>query len=234
MTLLADFGRALAQMNDPRFRSVLIRALLVVIAALVAVTWATLAALRWGLPETVTLPWLGETGAFGALASWAAVGVVLGLSVVLMVPATAAAAGFFLDDVADAVEARHYPGLPPAAPPGPMRQAWDALRFFALIVAANLAALAIYLIAPPLAPLVFWLVNGFLLGREYFQLVALRRLAPAAADRLRRRHFGVVWLAGVAMALPLSLPLVNLLVPIFGVAVFTHQFHRFAPSAPTG
>ena len=28
------------------------------------------------------------------------------------------------------------------------------------------------------------------------------------------------------MAVPLTIPLINLLVPILGVAVFTHQFHR--------
>ena len=98
-------------------------------------------------------------------------------------------------------------------------------------MAANLGALAVYLLAPPLAPLAFWLVNGFLLGREYFTLVAQRRLSPEAAARLRGRHAGRVWLAGVAMALPMSLPIVNLFVPILGVAVFTHQFHRLAGDA---
>ncbi|PJN95153.1 hypothetical protein CNY89_10140, partial [Amaricoccus sp. HAR-UPW-R2A-40] len=49
-----------------------------------------------------------------------------------------------------------------------------------------------------------------------------------AVLRLRRANAGRIWLAGTAMALPLSLPVVNLLVPILGVAVFTHQFHRMA------
>lgn len=228
MSLFADFVRALGQMGDPRFRAVLLRALLVVVLALAAVFWAVVFGLGRVLPETVTLPWLGEVGFVDALLSWAALGLTLALSVVLMVPATAAAAGFFLDDVAAAVEARHYPGLPPALSPGLARQAWDAARFLGLVLAANAAALVVYVAVPPLAPVVFWLVNGFLLGREFFQLVSLRRLGPAEAVRLRRRHAGRIWLAGVAMALPLSLPLVNLFVPIFGVAVFTHQFHRLA------
>ena len=82
---------------------------------------------------------------------------------------------------------------------------------------------------PPLAPFVFWLVNGFLLGREYFQLVAVRRMPVAEAAALRRRHAGRLWLAGVLMAVPLSVPVLNLVVPIVEVAVFTHQFHRLAP-----
>lgn len=232
MTLLADFGRALVQIGDPRFRRVLFRALLVVLAALAAVFWAAMLGLGWLLPDVVTLPWIGEVAFVDSLVSWAALGLMIALSVVLMVPATAAAAGFFLDDVAAAVEARHYPALPPARSAGLGEQVRDATGFLALVVAANLAALIVYLLAAPLAPVVFWLVNGFLLGREYFQLVALRRLEPAEAVRLWRRHSGRVWLAGVAMAMPLSLPFVNLLVPILGVAVFTHQFHRLAGPPP--
>ncbi|HMR62042.1 EI24 domain-containing protein, partial [Amaricoccus sp.] len=152
------------------------------------------------------------------------------LSVVLMVPTAAAVVGFFLEEVADAVEAEHYPGLAPAAGPGLSAQIGDALRFFALVVAVNLAALVVYLLLPPVAPFVFWLINGFLLGREYFQLVAMRRLGPEGAARLRRANAGRIWLAGTAMAVPLSVPVLNLLVPILGVAVFTHQFHRLAPA----
>lgn len=228
MSLAVDFARALAQIGDPAFRAVLLRALLVVLAALAATFWAVMFGLGRVLPDTVSLPWIGEIGFVDDLVSWAALGLVLLLSVVLMVPATAAAAGFFLDDVAAAVEARYYPGLPPAHVTGLGAQALDGLRFLGLVVGANAVALIVYLAAPPLAPLVFWLVNGFLLGREYFQLVALRRLAPVEAGRLRHRHAGRIWLAGIAMALPLSVPILNLFVPILGVAVFTHQFQRLA------
>jgi uncharacterized protein involved in cysteine biosynthesis len=231
VSLLVDLGRALGQLGDPRFLRVLLRAVALTIAALAALFWAVMAGLGWLLPESVTLPWLGTVGFLDNLASWAAVGLMLVLSVVLMVPVAAAVVGFFLDDVAAAVEARHYPALPPARDPGLGAQVADALRFFGLVVVVNLAALAIYLAVAPLAPFVFWLVNGFLLGREYFQLVAMRRLGPVGAAALRRRHVWRIWAAGTAMAVPLSVPLLNLLVPIVGVAVFTHQFHRVAKDA---
>jgi uncharacterized protein involved in cysteine biosynthesis len=226
VTLIVDLGRALGQLGDPRFLRVLWRALAVTLVGFVAVFWAVVTGLGWLLPESVTLPWIGPVGFLDNLASWAAVGLMLVLSVVLMVPTAAAVVGFFLDDVAAAVEARHYPGLPPATELSLWQQLADAARFLGLVVAVNLVALAIYLLVPPLAPFVFWLVNGFLLGREYFQLVAMRRLGPADAAALRRRHFWRIWAGGTAMAVPLSVPVVNLLVPILGVAVFTHQFHR--------
>jgi CysZ protein len=93
-------------------------------------------------------------------------------------------------------------------------------------VAVNVVALVIYFAVPPFAPLVFWLVNGYLLGREYFQLVAMRRLGRTDAYSLRRQNGLRVWIAGVLMTIPLSVPVLNLIVPIVGVAVFTHQFHR--------
>jgi uncharacterized protein involved in cysteine biosynthesis len=234
VSVLVDLARAIGQLGDPRFLRVLLYALAVTVLALVVVFWAAMLALGWLLPDTVTLPWIGTVGFVDDVLSWAAVGLMLVLSVVLMVPAAAVAVGFFLDQVAAAVEARHYPRLPPATELGLGAQLADSLRFFGLVVVVNLAALVVYLLVAPLAPFVFWAVNGFLLGREYFQLVAARRLGPAGARALARRHLGRVWLAGTAMAVPLSVPVLNLLVPILGVAVFTHQFHRLAGDAGRG
>jgi CysZ protein len=231
VSLVVDLGRALAQFGDPRFGRVLVWALALTVLALALVFWAVMLGLGWLLPDTISLPWIGQVGFLDSLISWAAVGVMLLLSVVLMVPTAAAVVGFFLDGVVAAVEARHYPGLPPVSELGLGQQAVDALRFLGLVVAANLVALVIYFAVPPLAPFVFWLVNGFLLGREYFQLVAMRRLGPAGAAALGRRHFWRIWIAGTAMAVPMSVPLLNLVVPILGVAVFTHQFHRLADDA---
>jgi uncharacterized protein involved in cysteine biosynthesis len=83
-----------------------------------------------------------------------------------------------------------------------------------------------YLISGPFAPLVFWAVNGYLFGREYFELVALRRLEPAEMRQLRGQYSLRIWLAGSLMAVPLSIPLLNLIVPLVGVATYTHMFHR--------
>ena len=104
----------------------------------------------------------------------------------------------------------------------------DSLRFLLLVVVANMAALFIYLLVPPLAPFVFLLVNGWLLGEDTFQLAAARRIGIADARRLAKAHSGEIFVAGVLMAVPLSVPLVNLVVPILGAATFTHMFHRLA------
>jgi uncharacterized protein involved in cysteine biosynthesis len=94
------------------------------------------------------------------------------------------------------------------------------------LVGVNVLALVLYGFAGPFIPVVFWAVNGFLLGREYFTMVATRRLGRAAAKALRRRYAGQVWIAGILMAAPLSFPLINLLIPVLGAATFTHLVHR--------
>ena len=43
----------------------------------------------------------------------------------------------------------------------------------------------------------------------------MRRVGRAEAKRLRARNSGTIWAAGTLMAIPLSVPLVNLLIPIW-------------------
>ncbi|WP_444668566.1 EI24 domain-containing protein [Cereibacter changlensis] len=224
--MLGDFLKALAQIGDRRFRRVLLLGVGLSLALLATVTFGFLWALQLFLPDSITLPWVGSFSGLDDIVGWGSALLMIGLSVFLMIPVASAFSGFFLDDVAQAVEDRHYPGLPPALKLGLGDQLIDSANFFALLVAVNLVALVLYFVAGPLAPVLFWGLNGFLLGREYFTLVAMRRLGPAGAKALRSRYAGRVWLAGTLMAIPLSIPLVNLLVPVLGAASFTHLFHR--------
>jgi uncharacterized protein involved in cysteine biosynthesis len=180
------------------------------------------------VPPTFTLPWFGEIAWAADVLSWAGAGLVLILSPFLMVPVAGAFTGLFLDRVADAVEARHYPALPPAPGTPILAGLADAAGFLGLVVVANLLALVIYLLAAPLAPVIFWAVNGFLLGREYLTMVALRRMDRRAARALWRRNLGEATVMGGLAALALSIPVVNLMVPVVAAAAFTHAFHRLS------
>jgi uncharacterized protein involved in cysteine biosynthesis len=231
--MLGDFFRALGQLGDRRFRSVLWRGIGLTLALLVAVYVLVLNAIRVFVPDQVTLPWIGPVGGIDAILSWGSIPVILLASVFLMVPVASAFTGFFLEDVAEAVEDRHYPALPALTPVPFLTTVMDSMVFFGVLVLANLLALAIYPFAGPLAPVLFWVVNGYLLGREYFTMVAMRRVGRAGARMLRRRHAGEIWLAGTLMAAPLSVPLVNLLIPVLGIATFTHLFHRLQARDPS-
>jgi uncharacterized protein involved in cysteine biosynthesis len=226
--ILTSFFTALGQMFDVRFLRVLLLGLVLTLALLAGVYAVFVGAIQMLVPDRIELPWIGPVGGLDTLLSVASFFVMILLSVFLMVPVASAFAGLFLEDVAAAVEAQHYPGLPPARRVPFGEALIDTLNFLGVIVLVNMIALVLMLFVGPLIPLVFWAVNGFLLGREYFQLVAMRRMSRPEAKALRARHFGTIWLAGVLMAAPLSIPFVNLLVPVLGVATFTHLFHRLA------
>lgn len=230
--ILGDFAKAIGQLTDPRFRRVLWLGL----GLTVALLFATYAAVLWFVslfaPETVNLPWIGEVTWVNDLISGASLLLMMVLSVFLMVPVASAFTSMFLDDVAQAVEDRHYPALQPVKPIDWLDGLQDTLRFLGVIIIANLLAIILYafmamtVVLAPFTPLVFWSLNGYLLGREYFQLVAMRRMDRSSARALFQRHSRTIWLAGILMAMPLSVPLINLLVPILGAATFTHLFHR--------
>lgn len=224
--IFRDFLRAVAQVEDPRFLRVFLLGLAGTVALLFVCFGLALGLIEAVSPDRLHLPGVGEVTWVGDLLHWGSLLLMIGLSVILMVPVASAVTAFFLDDVVDAVEARHYPQLP-----APKRQGfWGGLRetigYFALLLTVNALLLPAYVVFPPSVPFLFYGVNGLLLAREYFNLVALRRLPKARVKALRRRHWLSIWLAGVFMALPLSIPLVNLTVPILGAATFCHLYHR--------
>jgi uncharacterized protein involved in cysteine biosynthesis len=230
--ILSSFLLALRQLGDRRFRRVLALGVGLTFLLLAAICAAFLWLIQMTTPEVVEIPMVGPVGGLDTLLSWGFVLLMFGLSIFLMVPVASAFSGFFLDDVAQAVEDRHYPRLGPAQQVPLWDTLVDSVNFFALLVAVNLVAILFYALSGPLLPLAFWALNGFLLGREYFTLVAMRRLGRPGAKALRGRHWGKVWIAGILMAAPLSIPLVNLFVPVLGAATFTHLFHRLNGDGP--
>jgi len=224
--IFSCFLNALGQIGDPRFRKVLFLGVGLTVALLVAVYAGFLYLIESLTGETTDLPLVGEVTWLGDLLSFGSLLFMIVLSAVLMVPVASAITSMFLDEVAQATEDRHYPRLPPARRT-PLGEALrDTVNFLGIIIAANIVAIFLYVAFAPLTPFIFYGLNGYLLGMEYFTLAAMRRVGRDGARKLRRRHLATIWLAGVLMALPLSLPLVNLVIPILGAATFTHIFHR--------
>lgn len=226
--IFTAFFRALGQIGDRRFRRVLLLGVLLALALLAGFYAAFLQLIWWLTPDSVEIPFVGPVAGIETLLGWGSLLVMLALSVFLMVPVASVFTGLFLEDIVDAVEDRHYPALPPATPLPWAEALRQSVNFLGVVLAVNLGALFLYPFVGPFTPVLFWAVNGFLLGREYFTLVALRRLPPVEAAALRRRNRLRLWAAGTLMAAPLSIPVVNLVVPVLGVATFTHLFHRLA------
>ena len=224
--IFLEFLRALGQLSDPRFLKIFGLGVALSLALLFGVYAGFVQVIDWFTPETLTLPIVGEVNWVQDLLGWASLLLMLIFSIFLMVPVASAFTSLYLEDVADAVEDRHYPSLPPAPRVPTYEAIKDSVNFFGVLIAINALSLLLVVFVGPFVPLLFWAVNGYLLGREYFQMVAMRRLGRIEARKLRRRYRFRVWWAGMLMAAPLSIPLVNLTIPVLGAATFTHLFHR--------
>lgn len=223
--IFSAFFKALGQIGDRRFRRVLMLGIVLTLALLVGVFAAFLWFLQVMVGDEAIIPFVGQVTWLDDLLSWSSFFVMILLSVFLMVPVASAITSMFLDEVAQAVEDRHYPQLPAATKVPFWEAVKDTVNFLGILIAANLLALILYAMFSPIALFIFWGLNGFLLGMEYFTLVAIRRVGRQGAKDLRKQHRGKIWLAGSLMAVPLSMPLINLLIPILGAATFTHIYH---------
>ncbi|MEK1895945.1 MAG: sulfate transporter family protein [Rhizobium sp.] len=162
--------------------------------------------------------WAGWLGFVFAIA--AAIGLALGLALLLS-PVTALIAGLFLDDVAEVVEKRDYPFDPPgtAMPLGPAIA--SSIKFLGVVILGNIVALFL-LFVPGINLIAFFLVNGYLLGREFFEFAAMRFRSPQEARSFRAKHAATVFLAGLVIAAFLAIPIVNLLTPLFAAGLMVH------------
>ena len=224
VVMLSDLTRAVGQLSDPAIRRwvwLSVGLAVLVIAGLIG--GIQLLLVFFGNTGREWLDWVvqGAAGLGSLVLAW-----------LLFPAAISAVLGLFAERVVDAVEARHYPGLPAPRSQGMVASAAGALRLGGLALLLNLLALPLYLI-PVINLVVALLLNGYLLGREYFETVALRRLPAAEARSLRREHAGKVHLAGALIAALLLVPFVNLVAPIIGVGLMTHRFHRLRGRAAT-
>ena len=215
MTALA---LAVAQLDDPACFGVVTRSV-----ALALVAYALLlAGSIWGIDTLlVSYHWPGSlAGLVGT------VGVAL-LAFWLFLPTVMLIATLFIDRIAAAVEARHYPFLPPPSPAALPVQLWDGLDLAFRVLVMNAVALLLALLpVPGLGLALAVLVSGWAIGRGLFVAVAMRRLDRAAALRLYQRHRLAVVVPGVILAMIAIVPGLNLLVPVVGTAAMVHVLNR--------
>lgn len=223
---------AASQLFTAEFRSVFFKTLGLTILALAALwfgirevfdwlAWPWIEALLPGLPA-----WTGWLGLIAAIV--AGIGLAFGLAL-LIAPVTAIIAGLFLDDVAEVVEKTSYPGDRPGQPVPAFRSLVLAIKFFGIVILGNL--LALFLMFIPIVNIgAFFLVNGYLLGREFFEFAAMRFRPELEAKDLRRRNAGTVFLAGIVIAAFLAVPILNLLTPLFAAAMMVH-LHKAVSAA---
>lgn len=232
--MLNDAFKALTQMISPPMRGILWRSIglsLVLIAVI-------------GILLQRLMSWLAGTGAVWLEATlgpsfdttvnvltWvlsiaASFGIVVG-AVFLMPAVTSLVASFFVDDIADIVEREHYPAERPgtALPVG--LASVEGVKTALLTVLVYLVALP-FVVFAGIGVIGFFIATAWLLGREYFELAAMRFRPPAEAKALRRENAALIFTAGLFIAAFVSILIVNLATPLFGMAFMVHVHKRLS------
>jgi CysZ protein len=223
MTMFASMRAALRSLVSPALGGVLVKS--------VALTLLLFAAGLAGLEYAISLlPQLGSPGVTRAL-EWLAPVLTILLLWLLGGPVAALFAGLFLDGLAAKIEARDYPGDAPARGLSLITGLRTGVSLTLLVLGFDIAMLPLDVVFPGPAEIATLLGNAWLLGRDYFELAALRHLSPAQTSLLRLRYRGRITMAGMLIALASMVPLVNLVAPLFGAALMVHLFKRIQHEA---
>ncbi len=212
-------ARALAQFGDPGTWGVIFKAIVLTVLLFIALFWGA----QWGLAQIPEFAWGWVNDAVRFLTS---LGLAVGL-VFLVIPVSAVALGFFVEELAARVEKRWYGGTGRLREPGIGEMLTVMARFFLSVIVLNLLFLPFYLV-PGINIAIFYVLNGILVGREYFEMVSLRHLAPREVKKLRRANGFRIFLAGVVTTLALSVPVANFFAPVFGAALMVHVYKEVA------
>ncbi|MGY3032335.1 CysZ protein [Bradyrhizobium sp. USDA 4354] len=230
--------KALSQMISPPMRSILWRSIglaLVLITVLAIglqrlLSWFATSGAIW-LEDLLGPGWHSSVEILSWIVSIAAgLGVVFG-GIFLMPAITSLVASLFVDDVADIVEREHYPAERPGVALPFSQAIFEGIKTALLTILVYLAALPLVLLAGA-GFLIFFLAAAWLLGREYFELAAMRFRTPEEAKAMRRDNAATIFTAGLFIAAFVSIPIVNLATPIFGMAFMVHMHKRLSGPRP--
>ena len=226
--------KALSQILSPPMRSILWRSIGLALVLVVVLAIGLQRLLSWlavygeGWADATLSPGFHTPlhVLFWIVSIAAGLGVVFG-AVFLMPAITSLVASVFVDEVADHVEREYYPAERPGV----------ALPLGLAItegVKTALLTILVYLIALPFVFvagagfLAFFIATAWLLGREYFELAAMRFRTPSEAKAMRRQNAATIFTAGLVIAAFVSIPVVNLATPLFGMAFMVHLHKRLS------
>lgn len=232
--MLEAAGKALVQMFSPEFRRVLIKSIGLALILIVVVSiglyqglaWLLANGAAWGEGHMQAAPQSLWNLLVWIVSIMAGLGIITG-AVFLMPAVTAFVGSFFVDEVADIVERVNYPADMPGRPLPFWLAIWEGLQ-------TALLSLLVYFFALPFVffagfgLFVLFLANAYLLGREYFELAAMRFRQPAEAKALRRAQRGQVFAGGMFIALFVMIPVLNLATPLFAMAFMVHLHKRLS------
>ncbi|HEY0234569.1 MAG TPA: sulfate transporter family protein [Afipia sp.] len=230
--------KALTQILSPPMRAILWKSVILALLLIVVVAIGLQRLLNWfaGSGEIWAEQMLGPNfhTVLNILAWFVSIAAGLGIlfgAIFLMPAITSLIASIFVDDVADIVERTHYPAEKPGKALPIVQATMEGIK-------TSLLTLVVYLVAVPLVLifgmgfLVFFIATAWLLGREYFKYAALRFRPLNEMEQMRKQHAVTIFTAGLFIAAFVSIPIVNLATPLFGMAFMVHMHKRLSGPRP--
>ena len=228
--MIAFFSLATAQLFDKSLQKILWVSL-VLSAALLVVLWAL-------VENTLSQTELLSTGWLYGVFDWILIKVtsifgsilILGLTWFLFPSIVTLIITFFLEPVINAVETKHYPNLPQPRQQSILEVIRITLKFMLLSISLNILVMpfyAVFFFLGPVNVLIFYMLNGYLLGREYFELVAYRRLETNKVLGLFNISRGSIFRVGIISALLMTVPIINMVTPIISLAAMVHLVQKY-------
>ena len=226
--MIRAFLLSIGQLGDRAMTGVLVRSVLLTLAL-----FALFGAGAWWAIDALLARWTAHDA---ALSTAATILLVAALFFFAFRAVAVAVIGLFADTIVTAVERRHYPAALATARPVPFARGLAmGLGSAGRFVAVNLILLPAYaalLVTGVGTAALFFVVNGWLLGRDLGDMVAARHLSPAAMRGWRAATGPRRFALGLAATGLFVVPVVNILAPLIGAAMATHLFHRFPHEAP--
>ena len=219
--MISAFAKAIAQLPEPSFRKVFLKSFIVTLAIFILVGALSGAAVEylWSTYDLWFSGWV--SGATGTMTF------VVALWLFSPAAATVVITTFFMGEILEAVEKKHYPHDIPGQDLPIGQEIYVALRFLAVMIVLNSVMLVPYLVLSlvfGIGFLAYFALNGYLMGREYFEAVAHRYFDIASAKELRQRARGRIFFAGATVALLFTIPVVNFFAPIIAPVAMIHIF----------
>ena len=222
--MIRAFELAVAQLGDPRLRAVIWQSLglsLLLQIAIGALAW-------WALQRFIHF----DIGWLNTAIHWLGGAAVVVLSLILFPASFGIVVSVFMERIADIVESEHYPQLGRAHGISVWTGIWTGVVFLVAVIVLNLVMLPFYILAlfvAGLGALLFYAINGWLTGRMYYELVALRRRSPGDVKAWRKANLWPLWLSGVVIVFLGTIPVLNLIVPVLGTAAMVHVAQTLRP-----
>lgn len=220
--MLSSAASALSQMFDRKFRGVLWLGVALTIGLFLVLMFALQWLVRYA--PNFGLTWVQDATAIISNFLLAIAFIFMGAPIAQMF------ASIFIDRVADAVEAKYYPNTKRGGGATLWSLLWAGLTFAAISLVLNLLSIPLQIASAGIGAVVVLFVNGYLTGRTFFELAALRHMAPREAKALRRHHRVRLFLGGALISFLAMVPFLNFFVPLFGAAMMTHEYNKLAGS----